>query len=61
MIQQLNLVETLDGKKNKIPQLFNDEIAKINVGEITKPFKSPNGFHILKINEKKGMKKKKYI
>jgi peptidyl-prolyl cis-trans isomerase SurA len=31
------------------------------VGEVTKPFKSPNGFHILKINEKKGMVKKKVL
>ncbi|MFQ3368631.1 MAG: peptidyl-prolyl cis-trans isomerase SurA [Methylophilaceae bacterium] len=48
-------------KEQDLPQLFNDEIAKINVGEITKPFKSPSGFHILKINEKKGIKKKKTI
>ena len=41
-------------KEQDLPELFNDQIAKINVGEITKPFKSPNGFHILKINEKKG-------
>jgi len=45
-------------KEHDLPQLFNDQIAKINVGEITKPFKSPNGFHILKINEKKGIEKK---
>ena len=48
-------------KEQDLPQLFNDEIAKINVGEITKPFRSPSGFHILKINEKKGIKKKKTI
>jgi len=48
-------------KEGDLPQLFNDQIAKINVGEITKPFKSPNGFHILKINEKKGIKKKKVL
>ena len=46
-------------KKDKdLPELFNTQIAKINVGEITKPFKSPNGFHILKINEKRGIEKK---
>ena len=49
-------------KKDKdLPQLFNTQIAKINVGEITKPFKSPNGFHILKLNDKKGVKKKKVL
>jgi peptidyl-prolyl cis-trans isomerase SurA len=48
-------------KEADLPQLFNDQIATINVGEITKPFKSPNGFHILKINEKKGMGKKKVL
>ena len=48
-------------KDTDLPQLFNDQIATINVGEITKPFKSPNGFHILKINEKKGVVKKKVL
>ena len=48
-------------KEADLPQLFNDQIATINVGEITKPFKSPNGFHILKINEKKGVVKKKVL
>ena len=45
-------------KEQDLPELFNTQIAKISVGEITKPFKSPNGFHILKINEKKGIEKK---
>jgi len=48
-------------KEQDLPGLFNAQIAKIDVGEITKPFKSPNGFHILKINEKKGIKKKKVL
>ena len=48
-------------KEQDLPQLFNTQIAKIDVGEITKPFKSPNGFHILKINDKKGIKKKKVL
>ena len=48
-------------KEADLPQLFNDQIATINVGEITKPFKSSNGFHILKINEKKGVVKKKVL
>ena len=39
-------------KEQELPELFNEQLAKINVGEITKPFKSPSGFHILKINEK---------
>jgi len=48
-------------KEVDLPKLFNDQISTINVGEITKPFKSPNGFHILKINEKRGTVKKKVI
>jgi len=48
-------------KEKELPQLFIDEINKIDVGEITKPFKSSNGFHILKINEKKGIEKKKVL
>jgi len=48
-------------KEKDLPQLFNDQISKINVGEITKPFESPNGFHILKLNDKKGVKKKKVL
>ncbi len=48
-------------KEQDLPQLFNDEIAKIKEGGITKPFKSPSGFHILKINEKKGITKKKVL
>tara|TARA_B110000037_G_scaffold213259_1_gene267479 strand:+ start:2817 stop:4124 length:1308 start_codon:yes stop_codon:yes gene_type:complete len=48
-------------KEQELPQLFNNEIAKINIGEVTKPFKSPSGFHILKINKKKGIMKKKVL
>jgi peptidyl-prolyl cis-trans isomerase SurA len=48
-------------KAQELPELFNEQLAKINVGEITKPFKSPSGFHILKINEKKGITKKKVL
>ena len=48
-------------KEIDLPQLFNDEIAKIDEGEVTKPFKSASGFHILKINEKKGITKKKVL
>jgi peptidyl-prolyl cis-trans isomerase SurA len=45
-------------KASELPKLFNDQIKKLKKGEITEPFKSPNGFHILKINEKKGIEKK---
>ena len=48
-------------KEQDLPDLFNKQLAKINVGEITKPFKSPSGFHILKINKKKGITKKKVL
>ena len=48
-------------KEKELPKLFNDQIKKIGVGEVTTPFKSANGFHILKINEKKGREKKKIL
>ena len=48
-------------KEQELPDLFNQQLAKINVGQITKPFKSPSGFHILKINKKKGIKKEKVL
>ena len=48
-------------KAQELPDLFNEQIAKIDAGEITKPFKSASGFHILKINEKKGIKKQKVL
>ncbi|MFL2980270.1 MAG: peptidylprolyl isomerase [Methylophilaceae bacterium] len=48
-------------KEKDLPQLFVDELSKISVGQVTNPFKSPNGFHILKINEKKGVEKKKVL
>jgi peptidyl-prolyl cis-trans isomerase SurA len=48
-------------KESELPKLFNDQIKKIDVGEVTTPFKSANGFHILKINEKKGKRKKKVL
>ena len=48
-------------KEEDLPELFVNELSKINEGEITNPFRSPNGFHILKINEKKGVEKKKVL
>lgn len=31
------------------PQVFLDAVASLSHGQITRPFKSPNGFHILKL------------
>ncbi|MQR01849.1 peptidylprolyl isomerase [Glaciimonas soli] len=36
-----------------IPQLFGDALAKLSPGEVTPILKSPNGFHIVKLNSKR--------
>jgi peptidyl-prolyl cis-trans isomerase SurA len=33
----------------RYPQLFVDSVSTLNVGDVTKPIKSPNGFHVLKL------------
>jgi peptidyl-prolyl cis-trans isomerase SurA len=44
------------GWKNgsQIPTLFLDALKPMQVGEIAKPIRSPNGFHILKLTNKRG-------
>jgi peptidyl-prolyl cis-trans isomerase SurA len=37
-------------KKSQLPEIFVDQIAKLNEGDISDPFESNNGIHILKIN-----------
>jgi peptidyl-prolyl cis-trans isomerase SurA len=38
-------------KKSQLPEIFVDQIANLNEGDISEPFESNNGIHILKINE----------
>ena len=37
---------------------IKDKISQIKIGEITEPIQSPNGFLILKLNDKKEITKK---
>ncbi len=38
---------------NQIPPAFLEFLKNLTVGEVSKPIRSPNGFHIIKINEKR--------
>ena len=38
----------------QIPALFLESLKTMQVGEISKPMRSPNGFHILKLSNKRG-------
>ena len=40
-------------KGNQIPGAFLELLQSMEVNEISKPIRSPNGFHIVKINEKR--------
>lgn len=44
------------GWKNsgQIPELFLNELQTLPDGGISKPIRSPNGFHIIKLNERRG-------
>lgn len=52
--------DALDGGRlgwrvpSQLPDLFLDALNRINPGEITDVIRSPNGFHILKLNEVEG-------
>ena len=41
-------------KGDQMPSLFLDTIKTLKVGEVSKPVRSPNGFHILKLTNKRG-------
>jgi peptidyl-prolyl cis-trans isomerase SurA len=41
-------------KGDQMPTLFLDAIKTLQVGEVSKPIRSPNGFHILKLTNKRG-------
>lgn len=40
--------------QDRLPQLFIDAISPLSVGQVAKPVKSANGFHILKLIAKRG-------
>ena len=39
---------------NRLPQLFVDAVQKLKVGEVADLVKSPNGFHLLKVLDRRG-------
>ncbi len=39
---------------SRLPQLFNDALNNLQVGEVSPILRSPNGFHILKLVDKRG-------
>lgn len=42
-------------EQDRLPQLFVDAISKVKVGEVSDIVRSPNGFHIVKVNGKRAM------
>ncbi|MCX7553302.1 peptidylprolyl isomerase [Marinicella sp. S1101] len=38
---------------NQLPPLFADQVTLMSPGEVTRPIRSPSGFHILKLLDKK--------
>ena len=41
-------------KLNEIPEQFADAVKTLSIGEFSAPVRSPSGFHILRVSEKKG-------
>jgi peptidyl-prolyl cis-trans isomerase SurA len=39
---------------SQLPALFLDSLKKLQVGEVSTPMRSPNGFHILKLTDRRG-------
>jgi peptidyl-prolyl cis-trans isomerase SurA len=42
---------------SELPKQFATELQNLNEGQISKPFKMPNGYHILKLEKTKGIKR----
>jgi peptidyl-prolyl cis-trans isomerase SurA len=40
--------------QNRLPEIFSDALAAIQPGEVTEVLRSPAGFHILKMNARRG-------
>lgn len=43
-------------KTSALPSLFAEIVPKLETGQVSEPFRSPAGFHILKLYDKKGEK-----
>jgi len=41
-------------KGDQVPTLFLDALKALQIGEVSKPLRSPNGFHILKLTNRRG-------
>lgn len=41
-------------ESNRLPALFLDALRPLKAGDLTELLRSPNGFHILKLNERRG-------
>lgn len=41
-------------KGDQMPSLFLDAVKTLQIGEVSKPIRSPNGFHILKLTNRRG-------
>jgi len=39
---------------DRLPELFSEALAKMNPGEVSEPLRSPAGFHILQLVERRG-------
>ncbi len=44
-------------KPGQLPALFAETVKKLQPGELSEVLRSPNGFHILKLNDKRGQAK----
>jgi len=40
-------------KGNELPEFMSDAVVKLKAGEVSKPIRTPSGFHIIKLNERK--------
>lgn len=43
---------------SELPALFANEVQSLNPDEISKPIRAPRGFHIIKVRDTKGIKRK---
>ena len=59
-IANSNSQTALDGgqlgwrKGNQLPQFILDLVTKMKPGEVSEPVRTPSGFHIVKLNERRG-------
>jgi len=38
----------------QVPRLFGDAVRRLKVGEVSEPIRSPSGFHLIRLNDKRG-------